>query len=144
MRADGRRGAKVIRSILDEYHGPAERAPFVEAFLTLSRRAGLEDPEPEALVMLEDGPVHVDFLWRQERIAVELDSRRFHDTTRGLDEDRDRDQQLLLAGFEPFRVTWRHLHQQAARTERRLKRLHRRVGSEPDGGGPGKAWQAAA
>jgi hypothetical protein len=140
-RAKSRRGAAVIRSILDGYHGPAERAPFAEAFLAMVARIGLPDPEAEALVMLEDGPIHVDFLWRDERIAVELDSRRFHDTTRGLDEDRDRDQQLLLAGFEPFRVTWRHLHAEAHRTERRLRRLYR---LRRDAGRPWSAWKEAA
>src|SRR3954447_4980510 len=78
-RAPTRRGAAVIRSILDEYHGPDEREPFVAAFLELTRRAELDPPEAEALIMLEDGPIHVDFLWRDQRIAVELDSRRFHD-----------------------------------------------------------------
>ena len=124
VRAAGRPGAAVVRSILAEYHGPLEREPFVEAFLALCERAGLRAPEPEVEIMLEDGPIHVDFLWRAERIAVELDSRSFHDSTRAMDEDRDRDQQLLLAGFAPLRLTWRHLHAQAARTERRLRRLH--------------------
>src|SRR4051812_40151290 len=76
-RAEGRPGAAVIRSILDEYHGPRERAPFAEAFLALCRRVELPEPETEALLVLEDGPIHVDFLWREARIAVELDSRRF-------------------------------------------------------------------
>jgi hypothetical protein len=123
-RVPSRRGAAIVRSILAEYHGPKERKPFVQAFLALCNRAGLREPEAEAEVVLQDGPIHVDFLWRAERIAVELDSRLFHDTTRGHDEDRDRDQQLLLAGFTPVRLTWRHVHAQAARTERRLRRFH--------------------
>ena len=55
-RTDGRAGAAVIRSILHEYHGPAERQPFVEAFLSLIERIGLPEPEPEALIMLRTAP----------------------------------------------------------------------------------------
>jgi hypothetical protein len=123
-RAKGRRGAAIVRSILDEYHGPTNRAPFVAAFLELCDDIGLHHPAPEALIDLEDGPIHVDFLWREERIVIELDSRAFHDSTKGFDTDRDRDQRLLLAGYIPVRLTWRQLTAQAERSGRRLRELH--------------------
>ena len=124
-RASGHRGAAVVQSILDEYHGPSDGAenPLLDHFLVLCGRAGVRHPELEAAIELEDGPIHVDCLWRAERVAVELDSRANHDSARGFDNDRDRDQQLVLAGFIPIRFSWRHVHAQATRTERRLCEL---------------------
>jgi very-short-patch-repair endonuclease len=62
-------------------------------------------------------------LWRCQRLIVELDGRRFHDHSRSFESDRDRDANLLAAGYRVVRVTWRRLIQQPEREAARLRAL---------------------
>jgi very-short-patch-repair endonuclease len=72
------------------------------------RRAGL--PEPEVNVWLPDvGEIKVDFLWRAERLIVEIDGFETHGTRAAFEADRARDQALTLAGYRVLRFTWRQL-----------------------------------
>jgi hypothetical protein len=73
-RANGRRGAPVLRAILGDYDigEGITRNDFEEAFLTLCDRAGLPRPE-----------------------IVETDGRAAHATRRAFEHDRRRDQRLL-------------------------------------------------
>jgi very-short-patch-repair endonuclease/predicted transcriptional regulator of viral defense system len=73
--------------------------------LELIRRARL--PEPEANVKVEG--YEVDFLWRQERLIVEIDGYAFHSMRRSFEQDRRRDQQLTTKGYRVIRITWRQL-----------------------------------
>lgn len=106
--------ASRLRQALSTYAPEAAptESPLEDGFVTLLRAAGL--PEPERQVWFEvDGedPFRVDFLWRQERIVLEADSRRFHLTTQAFETDRRRDQLLVKAGWRVIRVTWRQLEQ---------------------------------
>jgi very-short-patch-repair endonuclease len=51
----------------------------------------------------------VDFLWRDERLIVELDGWQSHRTRSALEEDWARDIRLKLLAFEVLRFTWRQL-----------------------------------
>jgi very-short-patch-repair endonuclease len=51
----------------------------------------------------------VDFVWREERIVIEADSRKWHDTRQRFETDRRRDQRLTVAGWTVIRTTWRQL-----------------------------------
>ena len=51
----------------------------------------------------------VDCVWREQRLAVELDGRSYHDTLQAYERDRERDRLLQAAGWRPVRVTWRQL-----------------------------------
>lgn len=77
------------------------------------RRAGL--PEPEVNVWLADvGELKVDFLWRAERLVVEIDGFATHGTRSAFEADRARDRQLVGAGYRVLRFTWRQLDTAAA------------------------------
>ena len=53
------------------------------------------------------GPYLIDALWPEQRLAVELDSYRFHRARVPFEADRIRDADL--AGYKVLRFTWRRL-----------------------------------
>jgi very-short-patch-repair endonuclease len=60
-------------------------------------------------IVLKEGTVKADFLWWEERLIVETDGRRVHSTRRALEQDRLRDQRLVLAGYRVVRFTWKQI-----------------------------------
>jgi very-short-patch-repair endonuclease len=98
------RGAARLRALVET--DPAfTRSEAERRFLTLVRRTGL--PAPESNVRL--GPYEVDFLWRRERVIVEVDGYAFHSSRRSFEDDRRRDADLAARGFRVIRITWRQL-----------------------------------
>lgn len=65
----------------------------------------------------------VDCLWPKARLVVELDGRGAHAMPSRFDADRERDLDLRVAGWTVVRITWRMLHRDADRLERRLRAL---------------------
>jgi very-short-patch-repair endonuclease len=103
-RADGRRGAMVLRAALDA--PPVfTRSEFEEALVALVRATGL--PAPRMNTFVEGW--EVDAYWPQHKLAVELDSRRFHHTAHRFEADRARDVELLKAGVRTARITDKRL-----------------------------------
>jgi very-short-patch-repair endonuclease len=109
-RADGRRGAPALRSVLADYERPAfTESELEELFFRICRRAEIRRPLVNQWIVLEGATVRVDFLWREERLIVETDGRHVHGTRQAFEKDRLRDQRLLLAGYRVVRFTWRQL-----------------------------------
>jgi very-short-patch-repair endonuclease len=71
-------------------------------------------------LVIDGETFEIDALWRAERIAVELDSRQFHDTPLAFERDRRRDRKLIAAGWLPVRLTWRQLTEERATVGRDL------------------------
>ncbi|MBD0283636.1 MAG: hypothetical protein ICV69_15815 [Thermoleophilaceae bacterium] len=69
------------------------------------------------------GGFEVDCVWREARVAVELDARSTHATLPAFERDRERDRIRLTAGWHPVRVTWRQLELTPSRLEADLRRL---------------------
>lgn len=84
--------------------------------------------DPELNVRLEG--YEVDFLWRTERLVVEIDGRAFHSSDRTFESDRRRDGVLLAAGVRVMRVTWRQI---VSEPEALLVRLARALAASPRG-----------
>jgi putative AbiEi antitoxin of type IV toxin-antitoxin system/uncharacterized protein DUF559 len=123
-RSNGRRGAGVLRAVLAAYDGPTlTDEELEERFFRLCRRAGIPQPEVNAWVVLEDGEVKADFLWRPERLVIETDGYGAHGTRRAFERDRRRDRRLRLAGYETFRFTWSEVDKEPARVAQTLRRL---------------------
>jgi very-short-patch-repair endonuclease len=100
-RAGGHPGAPTLRRVLGKPHRRTE-SRGERKLLALVRLAGL--PEPETQVWL--GPHRVDFLWREQRVALEVDAYGTHGSPRRFESDRRRDaDRLTRLGIATLRVT---------------------------------------
>ena len=101
-RRDGR-GTAFLRELLESDVKPVRtRSEAEERFLDLVRRGGVEDPAVNVMVERYE----VDFLWRSERVIVEVDGHRYHASKSAFENDRRRDALLTAAGYVVTRVTW--------------------------------------
>lgn len=64
----------------------------------------------------------VDVLYPDARLIVELDSRRWHNTRDGFESDRNRTNDLVLAGWRVLRITWRMIHDHPEKVASVLRR----------------------
>jgi very-short-patch-repair endonuclease/predicted transcriptional regulator of viral defense system len=107
------RGASRARRALErrrETGTTMTRSDLEERFLALVRDLSLPSPEVNAPLRVSGHDYEIDFLWRAQRLAVELDGRETHGTARAFEEDRERDRILTAAGWRPVRFTWRQMH----------------------------------
>ena len=110
-RANGRRGAKLLRAVLAEHvvGSTLTRNDLEEAFLAICR--AVERPPDAANVWIafpDGGGAEADFLWRAHDLIVEVDGRDLH-TRRAFHADRRRDARLMLLGWRVVRFTWRQV-----------------------------------
>jgi len=85
----------------DEDRADRTRGDLEGAFLTICRRHRL--PRPEVNVRI--GRYLVDFLWREERLAVETDSYLHHRGRAAFQEDRGRELELMRLGYHVLRLS---------------------------------------
>lgn len=116
-RCRGRRGVARLRLLLEELDPATKRtrSELERRFLRACVRADLPRPEVNVALEVEDGIAEADFLWRDARLVVEADSRRFHDTDSAFEHDRKREQVLQLAGWRVSRCTWKQLEREPRR-----------------------------
>lgn len=119
----GRRDVRRLRNALAAYREPAfTRSELERRFLRLIEEAGLPRPSVNAFVAGHE----IDVLWKEERFGVELDGYEFHRTRRSFEEDRRRDDDLTLAGFQMIRLTWRRVENGAGLGRRLWRHIERR------------------
>ena len=75
------------------------RSDLERAFLRLLRAHELPLPELNAKL----GPYEIDFLWRERKLCVELDSYAYHSSRASFASDRARDRELQRRGFVVLR-----------------------------------------
>ena len=80
------------------------------------RSAKLSRPELNVNVLGHE----IDFLWRRERVAAEVDGYVFHASGDSFAADRRRDAELTAAGYRVLRFTWCDLHEERSATLVRL------------------------
>lgn len=88
---------------------------------------GLPTPAVNAWIALEPTGYDADFLWRDRRLIAEVDGRDVHTARRAFEDDRRRDQRLMLAGFDVVRFTWRQVVFGPPRVESTIRALHARA-----------------
>jgi very-short-patch-repair endonuclease len=115
----GRRGAARLAAFLgDESAMTITRSRAEKAFLKLIDDARL----PRPLVNHRLGRYEPDFMWRDERLIVELDSYGFHGGPGGFQTDREKDLSYRDAGFDVLRFTRAHVVYEPAMVLVRLAR----------------------
>jgi len=87
-----------------------------DGFVALCRQHHVPPPERQVWFTFDDGhePFRADFVWRAQRLVLEVDSRTYHGTARAFEQDRLRDQRLTRAGWRVVRVTRRQLERDPA------------------------------
>jgi very-short-patch-repair endonuclease len=88
-------------------------------FLALCREHDL--PRPEVNVWLGDR--QVDFLWRERRVIVEVDSWKYHRGRYAFGDDRSKDVDLTLEGFTVLRFTDEDVAERPGTTAAKLRPL---------------------
>jgi predicted transcriptional regulator of viral defense system len=125
-RSRRRRGVARLRLILDTIHPQTKRtrSELERLFLGMCTKGSVPEPEVNVWLSAPNGKRYqADFLWRDQRLIVEADSRRFHDTDTAFVEDRKRQQQLELAGWRVSRCTWEEVEREPGRLAITVKGL---------------------
>jgi hypothetical protein len=113
-----RPGTRSLKAQLEAYRGPVDvRSKLERLVYELCDAYGL--PRPLVNTVIE-GKVR-DFYWPHRRVVVEADSFRWHRTPSALNDDRERDVELTLAGYTVLRFT----HEQVTRRPRYVIRAVR-------------------
>ena len=107
-------------SQLTPEHAPT-RSHLEDAFTRFLKRHRLPLPERNQHVAGHE----VDAVYRGHKLVIELDSRQFHTTDNAFERDRDRDADLLDAGFSTLRITDHRLKRHSTREAQRLEHILR-------------------
>lgn len=104
-----------LRSVLAEHRerGIAiTRSDLEQRFLAIVDDAGFPRPRTNTYVL----GCEVDAVWAQERVAVELDSWRYHRDRHTFQRDREKGNALVAAGWRLLRFTYHDLTRHPERT----------------------------
>jgi len=114
-RAHGRRRLTVLKDAI-QAHTPGQivREELEHRFLELVREAGLPPPETNVKITARGRRYEIDCLWREQRVAVELDGRAGHARTAAFEPDRRKDAALNAIGLRPLRFTWLRVSREPA------------------------------
>jgi very-short-patch-repair endonuclease len=106
------RQANVLGLPIDEEsEGDRTRSDLEMDFLRICRRHRVPPPEVNVRV----GSCLLDFLWRDRRFAVETDSYIYHRGRAAFQDDRGRDLELKLLGYEVLRLSEQQIDEEPDR-----------------------------
>jgi hypothetical protein len=121
----GRPGSAEMRRQIDEL-SPGYVPPntvLAAKYRDLCTDHGLPEGEVEVHTGDDERWIgRVDVIYREAKLIVELDSRRWHNTRDGFESDRCRTNDLVLAGWRVIRITWRMLHDHPERVVALIRR----------------------
>lgn len=116
----GHRGAYHLDRALGIYEPPRlTRSELEREFLALVERDGLGSP----ITAFNVAGYELDIYWPDLRFAVELDVYATHGAHEPFEDDRQRDEDLKLAGVELTRVTGHRLEREPRQVMERVARL---------------------
>jgi hypothetical protein len=99
------RGAARLRATIAD--GPAPtRSDHEDLVLDLVDGAGIARPELNAPLQLDGRRIVPDMLWRDRKLVIECDSRRWHSDPLTLKDDADKQAILEAHGYRVLRITW--------------------------------------
>jgi very-short-patch-repair endonuclease len=117
----GRPGGATLRKALAD-HQPAlalTKSRLEIRFFEICEKAKFQPPEVNQYLAGEE----IDAMWREQRIAVELDGHRNHHTRAQLRSDRRKELAVRTAGFTPVRYSEDQLEHQTKEVIADLRRL---------------------
>jgi very-short-patch-repair endonuclease len=117
-------GAPRLRSVVDalSHRAAADlRSPLETKLLQLCDDHNLPTPRANATIQ----GLLVDFHWPGTNLIVETDGYAYHSTPSSFERDRERDQQLTLAGYTVVRFTYNQVTRTPEAVADRLRRLLR-------------------
>lgn len=105
-RHEGYPGARLFAVFArPEHELQITRSKAEQLMKALLRNTGLPTP----VLNLRRGRIIPDFVWRREKVIVEIDGYRTHGTRKAFESDRARDAKLAAQGWIVLRFTWRQL-----------------------------------
>lgn len=113
------RQAQFRRLPLGQTQTDRTRSELERNLLAICRRHRLPPPA----VNVRIGPYLVDFLWRESRLVVEVDGWGAHGTRSAFEDDRARDVELKLLGYDVVRFTYLQVIERPAETAAKLRTL---------------------
>lgn len=117
-RHPGRRRLLHLVTLL-EPDGDGARSHLERLFLRLVREAGL--PKPEMNPWIEGR--ERDFVWREQRLVLEVDGYAYHSSPAAIRRDKARDRELTAALWRPARFTYEEVAFEPAATAAEMRRL---------------------
>jgi very-short-patch-repair endonuclease len=104
----GRRGIAALRKLVAAHlAGEADGSALERALARRIRASSLPPPEREVEIHDEIGFIaRVDFAYPKVKLAIELDSKKYHLNERAFEEDRRKRNRLKLAGWIVLEFTW--------------------------------------
>lgn len=128
-----RRGSRKLRKAIKATKTTGRtRSELEEAFLAFLDHHKLPPPDAtNALMQLGDLQIEADFLWRDARLIIELDTQQTHDNPHSFEADRLRDRRLQAAGWRTVRITDDQIHYGPTTTAEDLDLLIAAVPTEP-------------
>jgi very-short-patch-repair endonuclease len=119
-RTKGHRGQAKVRAALEIYDETPvfTRSDLEKRLYEVVTAAGLPAPSMNCFV----AGYEIDAWWESERFGVELDVFATHGSRLSFEEDRERDDELLLAGIETTRVTGPRLDREPGAVVESLRR----------------------
>jgi hypothetical protein len=113
-------GTARLRGVIAD--GPAPtRSDHEDIVLDLIVQAGLERPEINPRLRLDERDIQPDLLWRDRPLAIECDSRRWHSDPLTQQDDADKQAILEAHGIRVLRITWQQAVDHPRQTLRRVR-----------------------
>ncbi len=121
MLGRGRAGSEKLRAAIRRHQPRLARtkSDLEVMFLEICEAAGIPPPETNERV----AGWEVDALWREHRIAIELDGYGNHRTRAQVERDRRKDLELRAAGWRPVRYTHEQLENTRTAVVEDVRRL---------------------
>lgn len=98
-------------------HDPGRGRPigaFERRAIAFLRDHGFPPYVRNFAVVVDGEPFTLDVVWLRQHVAIEFDSRTFHDNDPSFVTDRRRSRRLAAAGWQVVRTTWTDLDERAA------------------------------
>ena len=119
-RSNGHHGAGALRAAIADGAAPT-RSELENLVLDLLDGAGIERPDVNAPLRFGAVTIVPDFLWRDRRLAIEADGKRWHEQKLIREHDADKQAILEAHGWRVLRIDYRQADRHPRQTLARIR-----------------------